>query len=59
MPAREKIGSGKSARYVRRDSKGQFTSDQSNVGRSSASDRRKKATRSTKRGQGDRGDRRS
>jgi hypothetical protein len=58
MPAREKIGKGKSARYVRRDSEGRFTSDQSNVGRSLASDRRKKASRSTKSGQGDRGDRR-
>jgi hypothetical protein len=58
MPAREKIGSGSSARYVRRDEKGRFTSDQTNVGRSLAGDRRRKAKATAKRGYGDRGDRR-
>lgn len=57
MPAREKTGAGKSARYVRRDEQGQFTSDQVNVGRSLAADRRQKAKTKTKPGQGDRGDR--
>jgi hypothetical protein len=38
---REKIGSGDAARYVRRDEKGHFTSDQIDVGKSLAADRRK------------------
>ncbi|HEU5318497.1 MAG TPA: hypothetical protein VFX49_20455 [Chloroflexota bacterium] len=44
------------SRYVRRDSEGQFTTDQVSVGRSLAADRRSKAkTRATK-GNKDRGD---
>jgi hypothetical protein len=58
MAAREKIGRGKNARYVRRDDDGRFTSDQVNVGRSSAADQRRDAKRSSKPGAGDRGDRR-
>ena len=60
MPAtkREKIGSGPSARYVRRDANGRFTSDQVGVGRSLAADRRQKAKTKAKPGQGDKGDRR-
>lgn len=46
-------------RYVRRGKKGQFTSSQVNVGRSLAADRRSKAKRIAKKGEGDRGDRRS
>ena len=46
-------------RYVRRGKKGQFTSRQVNVGRSLAADRRSKAKRVAKKGEGDRGDRRS
>jgi hypothetical protein len=34
MATREKIGTGKNARYVRRDADGGFTSAQVNVGRS-------------------------
>ena len=58
MPKREKVGSGSSARYVRRDEQGRFTSDQVDVGRSLATDRRRRAKNTTKPGQGDRGDRR-
>lgn len=45
-------------RYVRRDAKGHFTEKQVDVGRSLAADRRSKAKRVAKPGQGDRGDRR-
>jgi hypothetical protein len=54
---REKIGSGSSARYVRRDAEGRFTSDQVSVGRSHAADQRRSAKADAKPGQGDRGDR--
>lgn len=53
---REKIGSGNAARFIRRDEKGHFTSDQSDVGRSIAADRRIKAENSAPKGQKDRGD---
>jgi len=56
MPKREKIGAGDSARYVRRDGEGKFTSDQVDVGRSLSTDRRK-AKNASKPGYGDRGDR--
>ena len=42
-------------RYVRRK-KGKFTKSQDDVGRSLAADRRRKAKRVAKRGEGDRGD---
>lgn len=42
-------------RYVRRK-KGRFTKSQDDVGRSLAADRRKKAKRVAKKGEGDRGD---
>jgi hypothetical protein len=44
-------------RYVRRK-KGKFSTRQSNVGRSLASDRRSKAKTTVKKGEGDRGDQR-
>jgi hypothetical protein len=44
-------------RYVRRDERGRFTSDQVDVGRSLAADRRHHAKTKAKPGQGDRGDR--
>jgi len=56
MPNREKVGQGNNARYVRRDEQGQFTSDQVDVGRSLAADRRTKAKTVAKPGQGDKGD---
>jgi hypothetical protein len=43
-------------RYVRRDENGRFTSDQVDVGRSLAADRRQHAKTKAKPGQGDKGD---
>jgi hypothetical protein len=57
MAEREKIGEGSNARYVRRDEDGQFTSDQVNVGRSSAADQRQHSEHKSKKGHGDKGDR--
>jgi len=57
MAERERIERGKDQRYVRRDDQGQFTKDQSDVGRSSATDQRRDAEHPAKHGQGDRGDR--
>jgi len=44
-------------RYIRRDREGQFTSDQTAVGRSLSQDRRRNAKTVAKPGYGDRGDR--
>ena len=44
-------------RYARRDDKGQFTDDQTDVGRSLAADQRQHSKTPAKKGQGDRGDR--
>jgi hypothetical protein len=44
-------------RYVRRDDQGQFTSDQTDVGKSLAADQRQHSQTKAKPGQGDRGDR--
>jgi hypothetical protein len=46
-------------RYVRRDDQGQFTDDQTDVGRSLAADQRQHSKTVAKPGQGDRGDRQS
>ena len=54
---RELINTGRDKRFVRRDSQGQFK-ESDDVGRSLASDRRRKAKTESKSGQGDRGDRR-
>ena len=43
-------------RYIRRDERGRFTSEQVDVGRSLAQDRRQAAERIVPPGQGDRGD---
>jgi hypothetical protein len=43
-------------RYVRRDENGRFTSDQVDVGKSLAADRRQRAKTKAKPGQGDKGD---
>ncbi len=45
-------------RYARRDEKGQFTDSQDDVGKSLAQDQRQQAKTESKKGQGDRGDRR-
>lgn len=57
MPGRERIDTGDDKRYVRRDDKGQFTEDQTDVGKSSAADQRRHSDTPAKKGQGDRGDR--
>ena len=46
-------------RYVRRSKLGQFTEKQVNVGRSLSANRRSKSKTVAKKGEGDRGDRRS
>jgi hypothetical protein len=59
MPAkkRELLDNGTSKRYARRGANGRFTSDQVDVGRSEAADRRQHSETPAKHGQGDRGDR--
>jgi hypothetical protein len=58
MPARRELIEPHAGdkRYARRSSQGRFT-EQDDVGRSLAADRRKKAKRVAPKGQGDRGDR--
>lgn len=58
MPDRELIEPNDDKRYVRRDEQGQFdeSDDQS---RSQSQDQRRDAEHETRKGQGDRGDRRS
>jgi hypothetical protein len=53
---RELIDTGTSKRYIRRDAHGRFTTDQVDVGKSLAADRRQQAKTVAKSGQGDRGD---
>ena len=57
MAKREQIDTGTDKRYVRRDERGRFTNDQSDVGQSLTTDRRQKAKTTARPGQGDRGDR--
>jgi hypothetical protein len=54
---RELIDTGRDKRFVRRDESGKFK-ESDDVGKSLAQDRRQKAKRNVKAGQGDRGDRR-
>lgn len=54
--ARELIAPKGDKRYVRRGAKGKFT-ESDDVSKSASTDRRKKAKKKAKRGQGDRGDR--
>ena len=58
MPDRERTDQGTSKRFIRRDARGRFTSDQVDVGRSLGTDRRRPAKTVVKKGQGDRGDQR-
>jgi hypothetical protein len=44
-------------RYIRRDERGRFTDDQTDVGRSLSRDRDQQAKTRSKPGEGDRGDR--
>ena len=53
---RELIKPGTDKRFVRRNAQGQFK-ESDDVGGSLARDRKRKATKRAKRGQGDRGDR--
>ena len=46
-------------RYIRRDEQGQFTESQDDVGRSLSQDQRRQAKTESKKGQGDKGDRKS
>jgi hypothetical protein len=55
---RERVDTGTDKRFVRRGAGGKFQ-ESDDVGRSLTSDRRKKATRKVKSGQGDKGDRKS
>jgi hypothetical protein len=55
---RELIDTGRDKRYVRRDDQGQFK-ESDDVGRAQAPDRKRDAENTTKKGQGDRGDRES
>ena len=56
---RELIARRGDERYVRRDRRGRFTTDQVDVGRSLAEDRRRRAKTVCVPGQGDEGDRRT
>jgi hypothetical protein len=58
MPKRELVTQGGSKRYSRRDAQGRFTTDQVEVGKSLAADRRTKSNTVAPKGQGDRGDQR-
>jgi hypothetical protein len=58
VATRERIDQGTGKRFVRRDERGRFTSDQASVGRSLAADRRQHAKNVVPKGQGDRGDQR-
>jgi hypothetical protein len=53
---RELIDTGRDKRYVRRDAEGQFK-ESDDVGRSLSQDRKRRAKKSSKSGQGDRVDR--
>jgi hypothetical protein len=55
---RELIDTGTDKRFVRRGKRGRFK-ESDDVGRSLPADRRKKAKRAVKSGQGDKGDRKS
>jgi hypothetical protein len=54
---RELINTGRDKRYVRRDAQGQFE-ESDDTGRSLSQDPKRRAKKSSKAGQGDRGDRR-
>ena len=54
--ARERIEPKGDDRFIRRDERGQFTSDQGDVGRSLARDKKQHAKTVVPKGQGDRGD---
>jgi hypothetical protein len=57
MAKRELIAPKGDKRYIRRDEKGRFTTDQVDVSRSLAADNNQKAQKRSKPGHGDQGDR--
>jgi hypothetical protein len=57
MPDRELIDTGSDTRFIRREELGRFT-EKDDVGRSLSLDVRERATHESRKGQGDRGDRR-
>jgi hypothetical protein len=57
MGKRELVDTGTDKRYVRRDEQGRFQ-ESDDVGRSAAADQRHEARTQSKKGEGDRGDRR-
>jgi hypothetical protein len=58
MPDRELVDTGRDKRYARRDERGRFK-EMDDVGRSLGQDQQRDAQHETRKGQGDRGDRRS
>jgi len=58
MSDRELIDTTRDKRYARRDARGRFT-EVEDVGRSLTQDRKRDAQNETRKGQGDRGDRKS
>ena len=56
MSDRELIDTTRDKRYVRRDDQGQFKESE-DVGRAGSQDRKRDADHTTRKGQGDRGDR--
>ena len=58
MPGRELINTGRDKRFVRRDERGRFAKV-TDVGRSLTRDRQQPAKTEVRKGQGDRGDRRT
>jgi hypothetical protein len=57
MAKRERVSSQSGNRYIRRDERGRFTSNQVDVGASQSADRRKVARTTVSKGDGDRDDR--
>jgi hypothetical protein len=58
VPDRELIDTGRDKRYTRRDEQGRFK-EVEDVGRSSAQDQKRDAQNESRKGQGDRGDRKA
>jgi hypothetical protein len=58
MPERELINTNRDKRFVRRDDQGKFE-ESDDVGKSLTTDRRQRAQKVSKKGQGDRGDQQS
>jgi len=57
MPSKREMNTSRgNSRYIRRDERGRFTTEQVNVGDSLTADRRTQAKTVVPKGQGDRGD---